>query len=153
MAEIIREITVDVAKANVFQAIVAKQFDSNSRFLKATIKEYLKYCKTEIEKRINDLGLILNHKKTQLFSLAQPIKFLGFTFRLTNTGKVVCKLIPNKVSHERRKLKKLVSRAKQGLMTKEQVDECFKSWKAHASFGDTYTLISNMETYYKNLWR
>lgn len=37
MAEIIREITVDVAKANVFQAIVAKQFDSNSRFLKATI--------------------------------------------------------------------------------------------------------------------
>lgn len=116
-------------------------------------KEYLKYCKAEIEKRINDLGLILNHKKTQLFSLAQPIKFLGFTFRLTNTGKVVCKLIPNKVSHERRKLKKLVSRAKQGLMTKEQVDECFKSWKAHASFGDTYTLISNMETYYKNLWR
>ena len=26
-------------------------------------KEYLKYCKTEIEKRINDLGLILNRKK------------------------------------------------------------------------------------------
>ncbi len=35
--EIIREITVDVAKTNVFQAIVAKQFDNNSRFLKVTV--------------------------------------------------------------------------------------------------------------------
>lgn len=37
MAEIIREISVDVAKDNVFQDIVAKQFDNNSRFLKVTI--------------------------------------------------------------------------------------------------------------------
>ncbi len=33
MAQIIKQITVDVAKKNLFQAIVAKQNDSNSRFL------------------------------------------------------------------------------------------------------------------------
>lgn len=37
MAQIIKEITVDVAKRNLFQAIVAKQHDSNSRFLKVTL--------------------------------------------------------------------------------------------------------------------
>lgn len=37
MAQIIKEITVDVAKKNLFQAIVAKQNDSNSRFLKCTL--------------------------------------------------------------------------------------------------------------------
>ena len=37
MAQVIREISVDVAKANVFQAIVAKQNDDNSRFLKVTL--------------------------------------------------------------------------------------------------------------------
>jgi len=37
MAQIIKEITVDVAKKNLFQAIVAKQNDSNSRFLKVTL--------------------------------------------------------------------------------------------------------------------
>ena len=36
MAQITREITVDVAKSNIFQAIVAKQNDSNSRFLKVS---------------------------------------------------------------------------------------------------------------------
>lgn len=37
MAQIIKEITVDVAKRNLFQAIVAKQNDNNSRFLKVTL--------------------------------------------------------------------------------------------------------------------
>lgn len=37
MAQIIKEITVDVAKKNLFQAIVAKQNDNNSRFLKVTL--------------------------------------------------------------------------------------------------------------------
>lgn len=36
MAQIIKEINVEVAKPNLFQAIVAKQRDNNSRFLKAT---------------------------------------------------------------------------------------------------------------------
>lgn len=37
MAQIIKEVTVDVAKKNQFQAIVAKQNDNNSRFLKVTL--------------------------------------------------------------------------------------------------------------------
>ena len=37
MAKIVKEISVDVAKRNLFQAIVAKQHDSNSRFLKVTL--------------------------------------------------------------------------------------------------------------------
>lgn len=37
MAQITKEITVDVAKKNLFQAIVAKQNDYNSRFLKVTL--------------------------------------------------------------------------------------------------------------------
>lgn len=37
MAQITKEITVDVAKKNLFQAIIAKQNDNNSRFLKVTL--------------------------------------------------------------------------------------------------------------------
>ena len=37
MAQITKEIVVDVAKKNLFQAIVAKQNDNNSRFLKVTL--------------------------------------------------------------------------------------------------------------------
>ena len=37
MAQITKDITVDVAKKNLFQALVAKQNDNNSRFLRVTI--------------------------------------------------------------------------------------------------------------------
>lgn len=116
-------------------------------------KDYLRKCKVLIEKWITDLGLRLSPKKTQLFPITQPIHFLGFSFRLTATGKVVMKLLPEKISHERRKLRKLVERAKAGYLTREQVDECFKSWKAHAEQGDTYNLVNKMYEYYVELWR
>ncbi len=37
MAQIIHEISIEVSKPNLFQAVVAKQHDCNSRFIKATI--------------------------------------------------------------------------------------------------------------------
>lgn len=115
-------------------------------------KDYIKYCYTQIKERLSELGLTLNLKKTQLSKLSQPIKFLGFSFRLTDTGKVVMKLLPEKISHERRKLRKLVAKAKDGLLTRREVDACFKSWEAHAKQGDCYNLIQSMKSYYATLW-
>ncbi len=130
-------------------------------------KEYLKYCLAEINKHILELGLKLSPKKTQIFPISQGIKFLGFRFRLTETGKVIMTVLPEKVSHERRKLKKLVARAKAGLMTKAEVDKCYESWKAHVgnegkdkknhpgrrARRSCHHLILIMDKYYKELWR
>ena len=116
-------------------------------------KEYLQECKERIEEWLSELGLNLSVKKTQLFPLSQPISFLGFSFRVTPTGKVIKRIRPERISHERRKLRKLVQKAKHGVMTKDQVDCCYQSWKAHASYGDTHNLILKMDKYYKELWR
>lgn len=45
MIEIIKELDVEVTKPNIFQAIVAKQYDMNTRFLKVTLKD----CGTRID--------------------------------------------------------------------------------------------------------
>lgn len=130
-------------------------------------KAYLQECLIKIDAWISSRGLKLSPKKTQLFKVTQGIKFLGFRFRLVNTGKVVMTLLPEKLSHERRKLRKLVSRAKQGYMTKEEVDRCYESWKAHVGNESSkkrkspgrrarrncHNLIICMDQYYKNLWR
>lgn len=116
-------------------------------------KAYLEYCGEKIRQRIEKLSLRLSPKKTQLFPFGQPIHFLGFSFRITNLGKVIKTLLPNKVSHERRKLKKLVELSIAGVIPKSHVDECYKAWKAHAELGDTHNLILGMDKYYKNLWR
>ena len=116
-------------------------------------KSYLTYCKEEINRWLVARRLTLSVKKTQLFPIKQGIKFLGFRFRLTPTSKVVKTLLPEKVSRERRRLKKLVALAKAGVKTKAEVDECYQSWKAHAEYGNTHNLILRMDKYYKNLWR
>ena len=44
MIEIVKELKIEVSKPNIFQAIVAKQYDMNTRFLKVTLVD----CGTEI---------------------------------------------------------------------------------------------------------
>ncbi|MBR6102642.1 MAG: hypothetical protein IKP95_09450 [Ruminococcus sp.] len=116
-------------------------------------KHYLRCCLSVIEEEIRKLGLRLSEKKTQIFPVKQQIHFLGFSYRLTSTGKVLLKLLPCKVVRERRKLKKLVQLCRKGIMTKEHADFCFTSWKAHASKGNCYKLIQSMTQYYNDLWR
>lgn len=128
---------------------------------------YLRYCKEKVRERVESLGLHLSPKKTQLQPITQPIHFLGFSFQLTETGKIIIRMLPEKVSHERRRLKKLVARAKAGLMTKKEVDACYESWRAHATgisknkpkgeLGKqlkrhTHKLVVAMDKYYKSLW-
>ncbi len=45
MIEIIKELSVEVTKPNIFQALVAKQYDMNTRFLKVTLMD----CGTRID--------------------------------------------------------------------------------------------------------
>lgn len=116
-------------------------------------KEYLKYCLVVISEHVTSLNLTLSAKKTQIFPLKQGVKFLGFTFHLADTGKVIRKLTKENVIHEKKKLKKLKKLADSGVMTKEHVDECYMSWKAHAKQGNTHNLILSMDKFYKNLWK
>ena len=51
-------------------------------------KEYLKKVLDEIEKCVAKLGLRLN-SKTQIFPLKNGVTYLGYRFRVTETGKIV----------------------------------------------------------------
>lgn len=116
-------------------------------------KEYLKYCLEEINKYVSALNLKLSIKKTQISHLEQGIKFLGFTFHLTKTGKVIRKLNKENVTHEKRKLKKMKKLVDDGVMSREHIDECYTSWKAHAKQGNTRNLLKKMDEFYNNLWK
>ena len=115
--------------------------------------EHLKRYRDEIRVQLAALGLRVSEKKTKIFPLTQGIKFLGFKFRLTETGKVIKTLSKENIAHERRKLRKQRHLAEEGRMTKRQCDECYTSWKAHAERGNTHNLILEMDKFYKELWR
>ena len=115
-------------------------------------KEFIKYCKTEIAKYISNIGLSLHDGKTRIYKITDGIRFLGFKFTPTSTTKVIKSVLGQNVRNYKRKLKKMVRLAKQGKMTKDKIDECFNSWKAHIKYGNSYKLLRRMEAYYNRLW-
>ncbi len=128
------------------------------RYMDDSIHLYHNRCEAErnmeiIEQKLNEIGFKLNHKKTRIIPLAEGFMFLGFRYRMTESGKILMTLDPQNVKHERRKLRKMVAKAKRGEMTKEKVDECYRSWKNHAEKGNSYKLIQRMDQYYRELWR
>lgn len=111
-------------------------------------KEYLKYCLSVIKEYLLGIGLQLN-QKTQIFHLKNGIDFLGYHTYLTETGQVVRKLRRGSKSKIRKKIRKYQKLLQEDKITLKEVEQSFKSWKAHASHGDCYYLIKNTEQYYK----
>lgn len=55
------------------------------------------------------------------------------------------------IKHERRKMAKLAALERKGERSTEKVDECYNSWKNHASKGDSYKLLQRTDQYVKEL--
>lgn len=131
-------------------------------------KKYLEHCLENIKEYLGERGFELN-AKTSIYRISQGIKFLGFRFMLTDSGKVLRLILSEKVKRERRKLRKLVKLAKKGKLTKKKVDECYNSWKSHVSGSkkkhcakqkkrhnyknNTYKVLQRMDAFYKELWK
>lgn len=116
-------------------------------------KEYLEQCNVEIEKRLNEIGFEPNKDKTRTYPLREGVTFLGFEFKLTETGKVLKHIKQSNVRNERKKLRRLVAKAKRGEVSKTAVDASYRSWRDHAAYGTNRGLLLRMDKYYKNLWR
>lgn len=116
-------------------------------------KEYLKECQLRIIEEIQKIKFTINEKKTVIYKISEGIPFLGFNFFLTNTGKVLMLLKSENVKAQRKKLVRLVTKAKNGHMTKAKVDESYAAWRNHASKGNNYKLLQRMDAYYNSLWR
>ena len=108
---------------------------------------------TEIEKHLEKIGFSINKEKTCITPLSKGFTYLGFVYRVTSTGKILMTLNSANIKHERKKLQRLVALAKDGKITKEKADECFKSWCANAGKGNSYKLIKRITDYYNDLWR
>lgn len=103
-------------------------------------KEYLKYCKVEIESHLAGIKLKLN-PKTQIFPLRQGVDFLGFRTYITDHGKVIRKLRRDSVRRMKRKIKYFKREFAENRMNcGEHIRQCLVSWNGQAKHGNTYNL-------------
>lgn len=115
-------------------------------------RDELERCKVAIVKELSMLGFEINPKKTRIFPLSNGITFLGFTYHLTETGKVYMLPDPAKIKTGRKKYRRLVAKSKRGLVPRENVDSSFETWLNHLSKGSSWKLTKRLTEYYNQLW-
>lgn len=114
-----------------------------------TSKEYLKYCMKELEKICDDLGIVLNKKKTQIVKLSRGFTWLKCRYRITNDGKIVKKICESSAARERRKLKSLGNMYRNKRISACDINASYQSWRGYAKHFDSYRTIQNMDKLFK----
>ena len=118
----------------------------------AADRETAERIRDDIGGKLKEIGFELHSEKTEIRPIQEPIMFLGFVFRLTETGKVIQSVDPQRVKAEKRKLYRLVKKCKAGGISRAKVQESYQSWRSWAIKGNNFQTVQRMDAYLKALW-
>lgn len=108
------------------------------------LRKMKKYLWDELKLETND--------KTQISPLKNGADFLGFHLYITQSGKVIRKVRRDSKEKMKKKLRKFKKLYEAGLISKEEIDRSYESWKGHASHGSCYRLIQSMDKLYNDIF-
>jgi hypothetical protein len=74
------------------------------------------------------LGLHINCKKTYITKLSSTYKYLQVKYSMTNTGKIIKRINPKRVTTMRKRLRKLKAKIDSGEIEYMNVENMFRSW-------------------------
>lgn len=123
---------------------------------------YLNYCLSEIEKKLREVGLEMNRKKSYVSMIhpigddnkkKAPFKYLKWNFYLTNTNRIIQVPFKEKIAKQRRKLRKMAERWKAGLISTEDIQTSYQGWRAHIAKGTTFYVLQEMDNYFHSLFK
>lgn len=125
--------------------------------------KYLAYCKEQIEKKLQEIGLTMNQKKTTISRISPiqpnekvhgtPFKYLKWNFYLTTNNRIISVPFQKKITHQRRKLRKMHIQWAQGLISTEEVQKSYQGWRAHIEKGNCFYIIQEMDNYFRSLFK
>lgn len=112
----------------------------------AASKWFLEDLLNEITRISAEVGITVNQKKTRICKLSDYWRFLQVQYSLTDTGRVIQKINPKRLTAMRRKMKKIAPK-----LTEKEFTDFFYSW-----FKNHYKIMSkhqreNIEDLYKQL--
>lgn len=114
--------------------------------------EYLRYCKDQIEAKLAELGFEFNEKKTRIHLLTEPVPYLGFTYRLTGSGKVVRTPITSTTRRAQRRIAKLVAMEVRGKRPYGTSDTSYVALRNYVVKADSYWRLERLDEWYTDIW-
>lgn len=124
--------------------------------------KYLEECRRQIEIKLKEIGLIMNKNKTTITKIhpigpdgvrKAPFKYLKWNFYITSTNHVIQIPFKKKISHQRRKLKKMHALWLDGKISTEEIQQSYQGWRAHMKRGTCYYTIQKMDNYFRSLFK
>lgn len=103
-------------------------------------KDFLKEMLREITERAAAIGITVNQKKTRICKLSSMFRFLQVGYALTDTGRVIQKIHPKRITAMRRKLKKLAAKYEAGMIPLADIEQMYESW-----MGSHYKIMSKVQ--------
>lgn len=103
-------------------------------------KEALQVAWRKIAELLAPRGLELNGK-TNIFPLRNGLDFLGFHTYLNDDGKVIRKVRRSSKKRMSRKLRKYEADYLAGIKPWKEIEDSYRSWRAHASHGNCRNLV------------
>lgn len=97
------------------------------------------------------LGLTLHPEKTRITSVRDGAVFLGFWYRLTETGKVLMFRDPKRVKEIRRRMRRLANKERRGEAPRGALEESYRCVRACMEQGNSRRLLRNMDNFYNQL--
>lgn len=109
-------------------------------------KAFLEDLLANVIRIADSIGITVNTHKTRICKLSSLWRYLQVQYSLTDTGRVIQKINPKRLTCMRRKMKKVVHK-----LTEKEFDDWFKSWMENH-----YRIMSrqqrdNINTLYCNL--
>lgn len=115
--------------------------------------QYLKECRDKLEKLFYDLGLTLNPKtKITRFDKGSFV-FLKRRFSITDSGKIVTRLLRKNITKRRRLLKKQRKLLEKGEADIKSIHQSYQSWRGYARKWDTRKTVRSMDKLYYELFK
>lgn len=115
-------------------------------------KEYLQVCLLLIGRKCAELGIELNPRKTRVVKLSRGFTWLKKRIFYTETGRIVVKPCRDSITREHRKLKKMARMVADGVMTPEQVERSYQSWRGGMKRLDAHRSVLAMDALYRSLF-
>ena len=113
--------------------------------------EDMESVKCEMAKELARVGLYFHPDKTRIIRGSDGILFLGFVFRVTDTGRVRVYRDPDKVKALRRKFRRLANKVRRGEAEAEVIDESWECARACMEEGNSERSLRNMDDFINNL--
>ena len=116
-------------------------------------KDALLRLRSVVQTETEKLGLHLNEKKTRITKMSRGITFLKVRYIVTDSGRIIRKVVRESIIRMRRKLKKFRRMVDAGAMLLDDVYTAFNSWYGNVrQVASTYRQRKRMLKLYNELF-